>query len=322
MSTESQDAFVPIRDENGRVTGIMDQVTAEYLASQAPAPTQQSIDSLLQRVTRVRIVPFETILQGASIQRTLLDTSDPASLASFRDCFAIVEDPVTFGHCMCPGNPHIELYAGEELVATLGYHHGFAIRWDAWKSDAVLKEPERLLDWMSARGVEGPRHEVEAARHSAEESRRLTEWWLEAMPECLRPYWEQMDQERDPELHRLLLEALQNAIPTAEEQVLTLFGWFGSGEGPWSGFPVYESVPEQLLLYYPTPFLVDVLTRLTLTERQWRGAARYFEWWELAHRKKKDLAMLSTELKQHLLQAARSTGIPSNVQRAERAFGG
>jgi hypothetical protein len=300
----------------------MDRATADYLASTAPDPTQKSIDSLLRSITRVRIVPFANYLKGATELRTLLDTSDPVSLAAFRGCFAIVEDPETFGHCMCFGDPHLELYAGDRLAATLGYHHGFAIRWDAWKHDACLKEPDRLLDWMSAHGVDGPRREVEEMRRRGEESRRNAEHWLGAMPDCFHSFWEQMERDRDPELHRLLLDVLRAALPAQEEQALALFGWFGSGAGPWSGFPSYEVVPEQLLLYYPTQFLVGVLMGSTPTETQWRGAARYFGGWDFRQAKKGDSGLLSSELKQRLLAAARTSGILDNIERAERAFSG
>jgi hypothetical protein len=300
----------------------MDRATADYLASRAPDPTQQSIDALLKRITRIRVVSVENYRQGATEIRTLLDTSDPASLASFRDCFAIVEDPDTFGHCMCFGDPHLEFYAGDQLAATIGYHHGVAIRWDAWKHDAWLKEPDLLLDWMSAHGVDGPRREVEETGRRGEESRRQAERWLGAMPDCFRPFWERMDQDRDPELHRLLLEALRVAIPAPEGQVLALFSWFGSGAGPWSGFPSYEAVPEQLLLHYPTQFLVDVLTASTPTETQWRGASRYFGGCEFRQARKGDRVLLPSDLKRRLLQAARTTGIADNIERVERAFNG
>ncbi|MEZ6072231.1 MAG: hypothetical protein R3C10_18730 [Pirellulales bacterium] len=32
------------------------------------------------------------------------------------------------------------------------------------------------------------------------------------------------------------------------ERALELFDWFGSGAGPWTGFPDYELLPEQILL--------------------------------------------------------------------------
>jgi hypothetical protein len=322
MPNDPREALVRVTDASGQVTGVMDRATADYLASRAPDPTQSSLNALLSTVTRVRVVPVENYRHGATEQRTLLDTSDPESLASLRRCFEIVEGPETFGHCMCLGEPHIELYAGDTLAATIGYHHRVAIRWAAWKHDACLKEPDRLLDWMSAHGVDGPRREVEAMRRRDEEAQRRAEQWLGAMPDSLHPFWDQMGHHLDRALHRQLLEALRVAVPAPAEQALVLFGWFGSGAGPWSGFPSYESVPEQLLLHYPTWLLIDVLTGSAPTDPQWRGAARYFGGWEFRQTKKGDGALLPVELKQRLLAAARTTGISDNIERAERAFNG
>ena len=66
MSDDLKGAFVPIKDAQGNVTGIMDQATADYLASQAPVPTQASLDALLAEVTRVRVVPFSNFVQGTA----------------------------------------------------------------------------------------------------------------------------------------------------------------------------------------------------------------------------------------------------------------
>ena len=340
MPDESRDLFVPIRDESGEVTGLMDRATADYLASQAPDPTQQSIDALLQRVTWVRVVPMETYRHRATKISTLLDKlllgelrrwwrslhrrgvtiSDSASIASFRSCFAIVEDPKTFGHCMCFGDPHIELYAGYRLAATIGYHHGKSIRWDAWKHDAQLQEPERLLDWMSAHGVDGPRREVEEASQQREEFRRQSERWLESMPACFRPFWEQMDRQHDLDLHRLLLEVLRIEIPDPKRQVLTLFGWFGSGAGPWSGFPAYESVAEELLLDFSTEDLVDVAAAEALNEQQLEGAARFFAGSTFATRRPEDRDSVPPDTRRCLLEHALKSGDADKVLRARKAF--
>jgi hypothetical protein len=162
---------------------------------------------------------------------------------------------------------------------------------------------------------------VEESKRRGEENRRNRERWLEATPECLRPFWEQRDHDRDPKVQALLLDALRKAFPTAEAQVLILLGWFGSGVGPWSGYPSYESVPQQLLLHYPTPLLIQTLTSTTPTESQWLGAARYFESWDFGRTRKEDRKLLTTALRQRLLEAARRTGIPDNVQRAEHDYG-
>jgi hypothetical protein len=50
-----------------------------------------------------------------------------------------------------------------------------------------------------------------------------------------------MGHNHDSERHRLLSDALRGALPALEGQALALFGWFGSGTGPWNGYPSYES---------------------------------------------------------------------------------
>src|SRR5262245_55003523 len=75
---------------------------------------------------------------------------------------------------------------------------------------------------------------------------------------------------------------LQSTAPDPSQAALdahVLFGWFGSGQGPWSGFPMYEQVAEQLLLDFPTDALVEALTQHQITPTQLEGAARYFAGW-------------------------------------------
>ena len=104
--------------------------------------------------------------------------------------------------------------------------------------------------------------------------------------------------------------------------MLALLGWFGSGAGPWSGYPSYESVPEELVLHYPTQVLVEALTATTPTAPQVAGAARYFAGWDFRQKKKDDGRLLPAGLKHQLLRAAAATGLADNVERAKRAYGG
>jgi len=41
-------------------------------------------------------------------------------------------------------------------------------------------------------------------------------------------------------------------FPDEQTRILALYAWLGSGEGPLSGFPSYEMVAEELLLYSQT----------------------------------------------------------------------
>lgn len=290
-------------------------------------PTQHSITAMLATIERVRVVPFSNFVEGRAPEPILIDTSDKRSLEAFRTCFAIDEDPTTFGHCMCPGDPFIELYARRffklRLVATLGYHHGVSIRWDAWTWDAVLREPDRLLDWMAEHGAPGPRTEVEEARRQAQESELDAHRWLEAMPAPLRPFWDQLEPFPDRDRFEPSLAALRAAMPSTEAQVLALLAWYGSGAGPWSGYPSHESVAEQLLLLFPPQAVIDVLVTTTPSDLQLVGASRLFASWDFDQRHgAAGVALLPPALRAQLLFAAKQTRIDDNCERAQAAFGG
>lgn len=120
-------------------------------------PTQASLDALLERVTRVKVVP-PPLSYGQ--RNPLLDTSSESDIAALREALRIVEDPDAFYHCMCGGNPWLELYARRKLVATVSCHHGISIRWSAWTWDAVLADGMQLVNWLAERGVTSLRDEV------------------------------------------------------------------------------------------------------------------------------------------------------------------
>ncbi len=323
MADDIKQDFVPIKDAQGRVTGIMDSMMAEHLVSTKPVPSQASIDALLATITRIRVVPVSNLCASAVASPPLLDTIDPADLASFRGCFRINEDPRTFGHCMCLGDPHFELFRGDDRVAVLGYHHGMAFRWDAWKHDAWFEEPDLLLEWLSTHGVDGPRRELEASAERAETDRRLRDQWLTAMPAFLRPFTERFwsfETLHDRELHRELTRAIREALPRTEEQALALFGWYGSGTGLMTGYPMHEGIPGTLLMDYSTEFLVSALLSSPLTAEQRLGAVRHFAGWPYRQKRKADLRKLPAELKETLLQTARVTGVKDTISRAEVAF--
>lgn len=60
--------------------------------------------------------------------------------------------------------------------------------------------------------------------------------------------------------------------------VRSLLAWFGSGTGLYSGYPSYESIPEEMLRLAPLPLLCAVLDS-DLTEAERCGASRFLRSW-------------------------------------------
>jgi hypothetical protein len=70
----------------------------------------------------------------------------------------------TTGRCACGGNYRIDLYSGDALLVSLGYHHGRFLRLDPrWRTDVEMTEDSRqaVADWFARRGFPGFREVLE-----------------------------------------------------------------------------------------------------------------------------------------------------------------
>ncbi len=186
---------------------------------------------------------------------------------------------------MCDGTPAIRLYRGTNEMALVTNHHGRSIRCSLWSSDAIVGKPEPWLQWFDARKTMEPRKEVEDMAARAKEAETSYQRWLEAMPKSIRPLWAQTTQKELSPIIEPLRFALANEFPDKQKRVLALFSWFGSGDGPWSGFPAYESVAKELLLDIPTPDLIAAAQTDNLTAAQLEGAGRLLGCWDFSQRR-------------------------------------
>jgi len=67
---------------------------------------------------------------------------------------------------MCCGDPSFEFYRGDELVVTIGFHHGQSLRWPGgWPADGMMTPAcaSFVNDWLADHGVTAPRDEAQKA---------------------------------------------------------------------------------------------------------------------------------------------------------------
>ena len=269
--------FVPVKDKDGNVTGVMDSIMAAYLESKAPDPSQQALDAMLADVTRVKIFDGGMIDDNVLNEKILLEVKDLGFTKALCGCLKIIEDPDTFGHCMCLGDLSMEFYSKKKRLATIGFHHGQSIRWSAWKHDALLQNSQCYLTLLAEHGVTAPLNAFNEDRLREEETKQAWNRWVHAIPSCLKKLskktWQKIIEE---DTLQPVTDILASAYPDISERLLKLFRWFGSGKGPWTGFPVYEQFAEQILLQYSEKDLLTALTSAPLTENELEGAARLF----------------------------------------------
>lgn len=281
-------------------------------------PNQRQLDQFLSRVDRIRVIDGGVADGEVLGTDVLLDVHGRDHAQALSGALRISEDPGGFGRCMCLGDPGLELFEGSQRLATLGHHHGLAIRWHGWKSDARLLAADPILDWFSARGVHGPRAEFDEAAATSQRAKAQATRWVDAMPRSLRQYWPERHDcptSADPEM----AAALASEFPESVTRARVLLEWLGHGSGLWSGHPAYESVPELLLLLLP----LDVLLASAETARGpgIEGAARLFGGWAMSQRHPNAAGQLPPPVRQRLLEHALASTSEDKHIRARAAFG-
>ena len=159
--------------------------------------------------------------------------------------------------------------------------------------------------------------ELARAKQSEDDYRR----WREATPHSLRSIEVGNSPIVGDDVIARLATALTEERPQINERLLVLLGWFGSGAGPWSGFPSYEDIPEKLLLMYSTEDLLGALDSAELSKAQLEGAARLFAGWDFSQQRPTDRNKLSKAWRGRLLAQALASQDKDKRERAMHAFG-
>jgi hypothetical protein len=122
---------------------------------------EAQLEKALQGVNRIRVRSGGTCHRQIEQERTLIEESEASKVADI--CRSIRIDEWGSGgcwggfHCMCCGNPSIEFYRDDDLILTLGFHHGRSVRWaGGWKWDGLLtrESATKLTSWLAEHGVQ------------------------------------------------------------------------------------------------------------------------------------------------------------------------
>jgi hypothetical protein len=285
-------------------------------------------DLLLTTGRADRIVVFD----WSTPPKTLYTTTSKRDIAALANAL-IVEPPKGWLRCACIPEIEVELSRGGKALGSISLQRDLTIGFTQWSGDARLAAPEKLLRWFDARGINGPRRGFEEILTDRKTDQVASERWFGAMPPALRPLWRKLlldpwkndpSQDGRPIANALKPELLQ-LFPDDRQRIRVLFGWFGSGAGPWSGFPWYEDVPAQLLLDYQPSVLIAALQGTALTDSEMEGAARLFSRyaqraWFPTKEDKSMIALLPVELRKTLLEHVLQSGDQDNIERARRSL--
>ncbi|MFJ5643631.1 hypothetical protein [Streptomyces sp. NPDC093223] len=226
---------------------------------------------------------------------------------------------------MCAGDVRFEfLDASAGQLTAVVLHHGEALRWDGWESDALLTDGRLLLLWLDGHGAPGPLREFGEAERRRERAQQEAAHWRAAMPTALDDLADrllslsQTGERVSPDLLNALRERLEPAFPDPVARALALLAWCGAGSGRCSGFPLHEEVPGLLLKDVPITAIVASLQDLRADSHHYAGAVRHLVGWKCRRKQKKDIAAVPEPVRIRLLQEARASGDHDKQARAER----
>jgi hypothetical protein len=255
------------------------------------------VDSLRYAVrgtTRLRIRSGGTCHRVPEEERTLAEITDPQEIERFLKMID-VDERQSRGVCACCGNPTFEFYAGERLLAMIGYHHQERLRWadGEWGADGELtaRSWDSLLSWLTEHGVDGPRQAREQTQRYRAEEQRVEERYAELVGEetlaavaaasrSISQSYNPREETRLREEKRLNAEAevfqkYEKDTRTSIERYLRFLGVKNSE--PWDTYWENEAViAMRLLPRFKGPELAEAALAVMQDEEGMSGAARWF----------------------------------------------
>jgi hypothetical protein len=315
------------------IVEIMDVDSARYLdtvnSSMLPAPSQDMLDKLLESTSQVSIVDSGTSGGRLLGDRVIFKSSDPQVIAQLKDFMKINSDPRSFGHDYCLGGPTLELNSRQGQKTLICIHHGYAIRWDAWKSDACLLHPGEFIDWLANKGANGPKREqeqmLEQAKYSSRElQQKRLDQFVATMPEPLRIYIgplhvgvmpgggvgfmlsEMSDKLKGHYDTRGAKAALASRVPNETQQISAILEWSGSITDAGAG--AYLMFPTELLLEYEPDRVTSFVKSEQLSTNQWIGAGRFYSYFGFRDRFPCGYPPLDAQLKQRITKELFAAG--------------
>lgn len=246
----------------------------------------------------------------------------------------VIEPPKEWFRCACFPMLEIKLYRQGKEIGVVSVFDELTIEFSGWSGDVRIADREKLLRWFDAREIKGPRRAIEAELASERADDIVAQRWLAAMPPEVRPLWPeilrnplwwQIPPDAAKASARVLDPVLANEYPNVNQRIRSLFSWFGSGSGHWSGYYAWEDVPSRMLLEYSAGQLVDAMQGEPLTDAEAKGAVRFFVVYTpgALFRPPEDrtlIAQLPDELKKTLLADVARTGDQEKLEMARKAF--
>ena len=247
----------------------------------------------------------------------ILEITEIQELKKIISFFDILDEPV--GHLMCIGTTLFDFVVSDNEKYQIEYLGSGYIRIEKhFKSDVKLKNPLDLLHWLDERGISEPLESwKEEEKRVKEQERRILEWKA-AAPKILQKLMGVLNQDPFDQIDEDLYHALRKEIPDETQLILALFNLLGTGFYEWSGYPIYEDLPSQILIDIEIEALNKAFEIEHLQKEQKEGMARFLASWGFNQKRGEDINRVKESVKNALLTYLEEMGDEGKIQQFKK----
>lgn len=238
-----------------------------------PKPTNENLEKLFLGVVRVIIKDGGVYKNAAMTDNIVLTISQLDKIQTFQKLLEINEENNGF-YCLCSGDYAIELHTENEIKATIGFHHGISIRYNNWNCDAELAKSDQLLNFIAEQGLVKPLQNRIEAKRNMEADKIIERKWLASSPKCFSKYWTEIKNLNNNYFISLVTD-LNREIPDKENQIIILLQTFGRTENFWSGYPIYEELPNEILKTFEVQEIILAYLNSNKNYKTRKGLGRF-----------------------------------------------
>ena len=273
---------------------------------QLPRPTNDNLNKLFLGVDNVIIKESGVYHNKAIKDNIVLTLSHFDTIRQLQSLLEITEPTESF-YCMCLGDYAIELIEDTKIKATLGFHHGVSIRYENWHGDSELAKRDELLEFLAQQGLTKPLADRLEEKRNMEPNRIIERKWLENAPDCFTKYWTDINN-LDNSYFNLLISDLNREIPKRENQIIILLQTFGRTENFWTGYPIYEELPNEILKTFDIKEIISVYLRSDRNYKTRKGLGRFLCSYEFKKTRKQYLTDIPQEVIDDLERCFKNRG--------------
>jgi hypothetical protein len=252
----------------------------------------ETLAAAVKQATRLRVRSGGTCHRNQAEERTLIEVKTAAEIADLVKTLKFEEDAEPF-HCMCCGEPSFEFYAGDKLVAMLGFHHGQGMRWAGgpWPGDVHLENNSalRLCDWLEKHGVKGAGEELREQARQRAASKRRSALYRDIMSGELDVAL------READSAEAAAKVFAEKLPDPLLRARVVFSLYGCTKDSWNlAAGMDEFIVEHLIPTCDREAIAKLSGEAGLSEAARRGLARWL--FEAGAWEKFDKAILAKQL--------------------------